>query len=108
MSRVRHSPAPRDHRTTPPLAIVVPTAVQNSHKDNVRSSAVGKQLKQKKSNSAPTQHHRLPALELFSLSGPASFIERVHLRPGGSSPAALDHISPGLTLSVIMISKHGA
>ena len=28
-------------------AIAAPTAMQNSHKDNVRSSAVGKQLKQK-------------------------------------------------------------
>ena len=35
----------------PHHAIAVPTALQNSHKDNVRSSAVGKQLKQKKSNS---------------------------------------------------------
>ena len=32
-------------------AIAVPTAMQNSHKDNVHSSAIGKQLKQKKSNS---------------------------------------------------------
>ena len=31
--------------------IAVPTALQNSHKDHVRSSAVEKQLKQKKSNS---------------------------------------------------------
>ena len=35
--------------------IAVPTAMrQNSHKDNVRSSAVGKQLQQKKSNSIPS------------------------------------------------------
>ena len=31
-------------------AIAVSTAVRNSHKDNVRSSAVEKQLKQKKSD----------------------------------------------------------
>ena len=36
---------------------------EQSHKDNVYSSAVGKQLKQKKSNSQ-AQHH-LPALDLF-------------------------------------------
>ena len=47
----------------PHHAIAVPTAMQNSHKDNVRSSAAGKQLKQRKSNS-PAQHH-LPALDLF-------------------------------------------
>ena len=46
-----------DHRTT------VPTAMHNSHKDNVRSSAVGKQLKQKKSSSQAQLH--LPALDLF-------------------------------------------
>ena len=33
--------------------VAVPTAMRNSHKDNVRSSAVGKQLKQKKFNSPP-------------------------------------------------------
>ena len=37
-------------------AIVVPIAMQNSHKDNVRSSAVGKQLKRKKSNSEAQLH----------------------------------------------------
>ena len=47
----------------PHYAIAVPPAVQNSHKDNVRNSAVGKQLKQKKSN-AQVQLH-LPALDLF-------------------------------------------
>ena len=36
---------------------------EQSHVDNVRSSAVGKQLKQLKSNS-PAQHH-LSALDLF-------------------------------------------
>ena len=47
--------------------------MQNSHKDNVRSSAVGKQLKQKKSKS-PAQLH-LPALDLFW----ASFFVSVQL-----------------------------
>ena len=42
-------------------AIAVPTAMQNSH--NVRSSAVGKQQKQKKSNFQLQLH--LPALDLF-------------------------------------------
>ena len=40
--------------------------MQNSYKDSVRSSAVGKQLKQKKSNSQ-AQHHlpaHLPPLDL--------------------------------------------
>ena len=45
-------------------AVAVPTAVQNkSPKDNVRSCAVWKQLKQKKSNSQAQLH--LPALDLF-------------------------------------------
>ena len=35
----------------PHHATAVPTAMQNNHKDNVRSSTVGKQLKQKESNS---------------------------------------------------------
>ena len=44
-------PAPEQQNVTavsirpPHHAIAVPTAMQNSHKDNVRSSAVGKQLK---------------------------------------------------------------
>ena len=57
----------------PHHAIAVPTAMQNSHKDNVRSSAVGKQLKQKKSNSLAQLH--VPALGLFW----ASFFVRVQL-----------------------------
>ena len=49
----------------PHHAIAVSIAMQNSHKDNVHSSAVGKQLKQKKSNSlSPAQLH-FPALDLF-------------------------------------------
>ena len=36
---------------------------KRQHKDNVRSSAVGKQLKRKKSNSQAQLH--LPALDLF-------------------------------------------
>ena len=47
----------------PHHAIAVPTAMQNSHEDNVSSSAVGKQLKQKKSNFLAQLH--LPALDLF-------------------------------------------
>ena len=49
----------------PRHAIAVPTAMQNSHKDNIRSSAVGKQLKQKKSNYLSIAQHHLPALDLF-------------------------------------------
>ena len=56
---------------------------EQSHKDNVRSSAIGKQLKQRKSNS-PVQHH-LPALDLFW----ASLFMRVQL-------TSLLLISPGL------------
>ena len=39
---------PQNNRMLRHHAIAVPAAMQNSHKDNVRSSAVGKQLKQKK------------------------------------------------------------
>ena len=46
-------------------AIAVRTAMQNSHKHNVRSSAVGKELKQKKSNSLCIAQYHLPALDLF-------------------------------------------
>ena len=46
----------------PHHAIAVPTAEQ-SHKDNVHSPAIGKQLKQKKSNSLAQLH--LPVLDLF-------------------------------------------
>ena len=56
-------------------AIAVPTVMRNSHKDNVRSSAVEKQLKQKKSSSPSTAQHHLTALDLFS----ASFFVRVQL-----------------------------
>ena len=56
----------------PHHAVAVPTAM-NSHKDNFRSSAVGKQLKQKKSNSQAQLH--LPALDLFW----ANFFMRVRL-----------------------------
>ena len=38
--------------------------MQNSHNDNVRSSAVGKQLKQKSNFLSIAQHH-LPTLDLF-------------------------------------------
>ena len=57
--------------------------MQISHKDNVCSSAVGKQLKQKKSNSQAQLH--LPALDLFWVS----FFVRVQL-------TSLLLISPGL------------
>ena len=63
---------------------------EQSHKDNVRSSAVGKQLKLKKSNS-PAQHH-LPALDLFR----ASFFVRVQL-------TSLLLISPGLCCSEVVL-----
>ena len=43
--------------------LAVPTATRNNHKDNVRSSAVGKQLKQKKSNLQGQLH--LPPLDIF-------------------------------------------
>ena len=76
-------------------AIAVPTAMQNrvtktcyaeqSHKDNVRSSAVGKQLKQKKFYSVSIARHHLPTLDLFW----ASFFLRVQL-------TSLLLISPGL------------
>ena len=55
---VRHCAA-----TTAPRNCCPNCYAEQSHKDNVRSSAVGKQLKQKKSNSQ-TQLH-LPALDLF-------------------------------------------
>ena len=70
---------------------------KQSHKDNVRSSAVGKQLKQKKSDSLSlslslslAQHH-LPALELFW----TSFFLRVQL-------TSLLLISPGLCKQISM------
>ena len=75
---VRHCAA-----TTAPRNCCPNCYAEQSHKDNVRSSAVGKQLKQKKSNS-PAQHH-LPALDLFW----ASFFVRVQL-------TSLLLISPGL------------
>ena len=43
-------------------AIAVPTAMRNSHKDNVRSSTVGKQLKQKKSSLQAQLHLPTPDL----------------------------------------------
>ena len=67
----------------PHHAIAVPTAMQDSHKDNVCSSAVGNQPKQKKSYSLAQL--RLPPLDLFW----ASFFVRVQL-------TSLLLISPGL------------
>ena len=75
---VRHCAA-----TTAPLNCCPSCYAEQSHKDNVRSSAVGKQLKQKKSN-FPAQHH-LPALDLFW----TSFFVRVQF-------TSLLLISPGL------------
>ena len=40
-------------------AVAFPTAIQNSHKDNVSSFAIGKQLKQKKSNFKPSSTYSL-------------------------------------------------
>ena len=76
---VRHCAA-----TTAPRNCCPNCYAEQSHKDNVRSSAVGKQLKQKKSNSL-AEHH-LPDLDLFW----ASFFVRVKL-------TSLLLISPGLT-----------
>ena len=58
----------------PHHAIAVSTAMQNKH--NVRSSAAGKQLKQKKSNSQAQLH--LPALDLFWAN---FFVSPAHLPP---------------------------
>ena len=49
--------------TTAPRNCCPNCYAEQSHKDNVRSSAVGKQLKRKKSNSQDQLH--LPALDLF-------------------------------------------
>ena len=59
--------------TTAPCNCCPNCYAEQSHKDNVRSSAVGKPLKQKKSNSL-VQHH-LPALDFFW----ANFFMRVQL-----------------------------
>ena len=71
---VRHCAA-----TTAPRNCCPNCYAEQSHKDNVRSSAVGKQLKQKKSNalslSLSLALHHLPALDLFW----ASFFLRVQL-----------------------------
>ena len=84
-------------------AIAFPTAMQNRVTMTVCSSAVGKRLKQKKSNSLSIAQHHLPALALFW----ASFFLRVQL-------TSLLLISPGRTLLYIkrfkrvlfMRSKH--
>ena len=62
--------------------------MQNSHKDNVCGSTIGKQLKQKKSNSLSIAHHHLPALDLFW----AGYFLRVQL-------TSLLLISPGLSVT---------
>ena len=65
---VRHCAA-----TTAPRNCCPNCCAEQSH--NVRSSAVGKQLKQEKSNSVSIAQHHLPALDLFW----ASFYLRVQL-----------------------------
>ena len=67
---VRHCAA-----TTAPRNCCPNCYAEQSHKDNVRSSAVGKQLKQKKSNSISIAQHHLPDLDLFW----GSFFLRVQL-----------------------------
>ena len=58
-----------DHRTTQMLSQLLcrtrDTLAVQSHKDNVRSSAVGKQLQQKKSNYLSLAQHHIPDLDLF-------------------------------------------
>ena len=102
--RLRQCPSGIAQRP-PHHAIAVPAAMQNSHKDNVRSSAGGKQLKQKKSSSPSVAQHHLPPLDLlwasFFRESPshlppldlfwASFFLRVQL-------TSLLLISPGLCL----------
>ena len=79
---VRHCAA-----TTAPRNCYPSCYAEQGHKDNVRSSAVGKQLKQKKSNSQ-AQHH-LPGLDLFW----DNFFVRVQL-------TSLLLISPGLCMTI--------
>ena len=69
---VRHCAA-----TTAPRISCPNCYAEQSHKDNVRSSAVGKQLKQKKYNSLSLSlaQHRLLVLDLFW----ANFFVRVQL-----------------------------
>ena len=57
---VRHCAA-----TTAPRNCCPKCYAEQSHKDNVRSFAVGKQLKQKKSSFLSRAQHHLPALDLF-------------------------------------------
>ena len=71
--------------TTAPRNCCPNCYAEQSHKDDVRSSAVGKQLKQKKCNSQAQFH--LPALDLFW----ANFFEQVQF-------TSLLLISPGLRL----------
>ena len=78
---VRHCAA-----TTAPRNCCPNCYAEQSHRDYVRSSAVGKQLKQKKSNSLSLAQHHLPALDLSVCS---SFFVRVQL-------TSLLLVSPGL------------
>ena len=81
---VRHCAA-----TTVPRNCCPNCCAEQSHNDYVRSSAVGKQLKQKKSNSLSIARHHHPALDLFC----TSFFLRVLL-------TSLLLISPGLCLLI--------
>ena len=83
--------------TTAPRSCCPNCYAEQSHKNNVRSSAVGKQLKQKKSNSLCLAQHHLPALDLFW----ASFFLRVQL-------TSLLLISPGLVGQITLyLCTHG-
>ena len=73
--------------TTAPRNCYPSCYAEQSYKDNVRSSAVGEQLKQKKSN-FQAQHH-LPVLDLFW----DNFFVRVQL-------TSLLLISPGLCMTI--------
>ena len=77
--------------TTAPRNCCPNSYAEQSHKDNVRSSAAGKQLKQKKSNSLSLAQHHLPPLDLFW----ASFFVRVQL-------TSLLLILPGLFFHVAL------
>ena len=77
----------------PHHTIAVPTTMQNSH--NVRSPAVGKQFKQKKSSSLSLAQHHLPALDLFW----ASFFES---SSPPSSWSSLDSAKYVVSLTVLI------
>ena len=89
----------------PHHTVAVPTAMQNSHKDNVHSSAIGKQLKQKKSNSLYLQPSTTSLLLISS--GLTSSCESSSAPSSWSrldSPSRL--ILPGLTISPDLAWTH--